>query len=327
MTTPADGEEQAKTKQETGAEYKVSEHNGTCDRYSFKRPRSESIEHLPAPVLPRIEEALKRPADEERSEHSATSSTKSHPTLPSPFPSSDRSFGEFPQQRPQFGPDGGFQRPPGHMHKQSTGSIGSIAPAGGRTPGTHQARQRTAVACRYCRKRKIRCTGISHDPNDPRCSNCRRLDQECIYAPVGAPIQGNYQRQSIPVHADYPRPGHYAHDPRQWPYDPHAYHQERHEYSGRQYIPPPPPPAQQYAYDNNYPSYVPPQPTAYGQFGRLKPETFAVYSAPELPPLNKKDSDEKSGGSPNQVASISNLLSASVPRDRHDDSMLSKLLN
>ncbi|ORY86927.1 hypothetical protein BCR37DRAFT_390651 [Protomyces lactucae-debilis] len=59
-----------------------------------------------------------------------------------------------------------------------------------------QARQRTAVACRYCRKRKIRCTGISQVANDPRCSNCRRLDQECIYAPASAPVHGTYMRPS-----------------------------------------------------------------------------------------------------------------------------------
>lgn len=181
------------------------------------------------------------------------------------------------------------------------------SPAGGRAPGAHQTRQRTAVACRYCRKRKIRCTGISHDPNDPRCSNCRRLDQECIYAPVGAP-QGNFSRgpgadaygrgQSV---SHMPQPGMpQAHNwqgyPQVSPYAPYGQGRGLPGPDGQMHYMPTPgqyapapgyPHGQRYQYDNSYPSYVHDinvaGPQAQGQFGRLKPETFAVYPGPTNP--------------------------------------------
>ncbi|KAF2785631.1 hypothetical protein K505DRAFT_368965 [Melanomma pulvis-pyrius CBS 109.77] len=58
-------------------------------------------------------------------------------------------------------------------------------------PGQHQApapRQRTAIACRYCRRRKIRCSGFEQT-DDGRCSNCMRFNQDCIFTPVSAQTQ------------------------------------------------------------------------------------------------------------------------------------------
>ncbi|KAF2199362.1 hypothetical protein GQ43DRAFT_118778 [Delitschia confertaspora ATCC 74209] len=49
-------------------------------------------------------------------------------------------------------------------------------------------RQRTAIACRYCRRRKIRCTGFEAT-EDGRCGNCLRFNQECIFTPVSAQAQ------------------------------------------------------------------------------------------------------------------------------------------
>ncbi|WPG97721.1 Hypothetical protein R9X50_00050200 [Acrodontium crateriforme] len=49
-------------------------------------------------------------------------------------------------------------------------------------------RQRTAIACRYCRRRKIRCTGFDQS-EDGRCTNCQRFSQECIFTPVSAQAQ------------------------------------------------------------------------------------------------------------------------------------------
>ncbi|KAK4997727.1 hypothetical protein LTR28_013890, partial [Elasticomyces elasticus] len=49
-------------------------------------------------------------------------------------------------------------------------------------------RQRTAIACRYCRRRKIRCSGFDTS-EDGRCSNCQRFSQECIFTPVSAQTQ------------------------------------------------------------------------------------------------------------------------------------------
>ncbi|KAF1963179.1 hypothetical protein CC80DRAFT_565937 [Byssothecium circinans] len=49
-------------------------------------------------------------------------------------------------------------------------------------------RQRTAIACRYCRRRKIRCSGFDVT-DDGRCSNCVRFSQDCIFTPVSAQTQ------------------------------------------------------------------------------------------------------------------------------------------
>ncbi|TGZ82452.1 hypothetical protein EX30DRAFT_185800 [Ascodesmis nigricans] len=49
-------------------------------------------------------------------------------------------------------------------------------------------RQRTAIACRYCRRRKIRCSGFETSP-DGRCANCMRFNQECVFTPVSSATQ------------------------------------------------------------------------------------------------------------------------------------------
>ncbi|KAJ2967098.1 hypothetical protein NQ176_g9833 [Zarea fungicola] len=46
-------------------------------------------------------------------------------------------------------------------------------------------RQRTSIACRYCRKRKIRCSGYQSAPGG-KCQNCARMNQECIFQPVSS---------------------------------------------------------------------------------------------------------------------------------------------
>ncbi|KAF2839819.1 hypothetical protein M501DRAFT_901355, partial [Patellaria atrata CBS 101060] len=57
------------------------------------------------------------------------------------------------------------------------------------------ARQRTAIACRYCRRRKIRCSGFDAN-EDGRCTNCVRFSQECVFTPVSAQTQA-----FVPAHA------------------------------------------------------------------------------------------------------------------------------
>ncbi|MCJ1336603.1 hypothetical protein MMC09_001881 [Bachmanniomyces sp. S44760] len=70
-------------------------------------------------------------------------------------------------------------------------------------PGPHMfnqpaPRQRTAIACRYCRRRKIRCHGFDSSP-DGRCTNCIRFHQECIFTPVSSQAQA-----FVPAHTAYP---------------------------------------------------------------------------------------------------------------------------
>ncbi|EPS40536.1 hypothetical protein H072_5617 [Dactylellina haptotyla CBS 200.50] len=59
-------------------------------------------------------------------------------------------------------------------------------------------RQRTAIACRYCRRRKIRCSGFDSSP-DGRCGNCLRFNQECVFTPVSSQAQA-----FVPAHTQYP---------------------------------------------------------------------------------------------------------------------------
>ncbi|KAF1940683.1 hypothetical protein EJ02DRAFT_349581 [Clathrospora elynae] len=105
-------------------------------------------------------------------------------------------------------------------------------------------RQRTAIACRYCRRRKIRCSGFEAT-EDGRCSNCMRFNQDCIFTPVSAqtqafvpahtvwrgvgqppPMYGAYGQPLPPAsHADAygqpPRPQQYLPSPTAGPYPVH----------------------------------------------------------------------------------------------------------
>ncbi|KAL2020502.1 hypothetical protein VTK56DRAFT_8387 [Thermocarpiscus australiensis] len=57
-------------------------------------------------------------------------------------------------------------------------------------------RQRTSIACRYCRKRKIRCSGYAHTTNG-KCANCDKLRIDCIFQPVSS----NSSTAFVPVSA------------------------------------------------------------------------------------------------------------------------------
>ncbi|OAA36891.1 Zn(2)-C6 fungal-type DNA-binding domain protein [Cordyceps fumosorosea ARSEF 2679] len=46
-------------------------------------------------------------------------------------------------------------------------------------------RRRTSIACRYCRKRKIRCSGYQSVPGG-KCQNCVRMNQGCTFQPVSS---------------------------------------------------------------------------------------------------------------------------------------------
>ncbi|KAK3673181.1 hypothetical protein LTR78_007021 [Recurvomyces mirabilis] len=61
-------------------------------------------------------------------------------------------------------------------------------PMGAYPPPQPAPRQRTAIACRYCRRRKIRCSGFDQS-EDGRCTNCQRFSQECVFTPVSAQTQ------------------------------------------------------------------------------------------------------------------------------------------
>ncbi|KAL2150042.1 hypothetical protein VTH82DRAFT_7718 [Thermothelomyces myriococcoides] len=70
--------------------------------------------------------------------------------------------------------------------------------AAGLPPSQQQSapRQRTSIACRYCRKRKIRCSGYTHTANG-KCANCDKLRIDCIFQPVSS----NSSAAFVPVSA------------------------------------------------------------------------------------------------------------------------------
>jgi hypothetical protein len=68
--------------------------------------------------------------------------------------------------------------------------------AGGAQAQQAAPRQRTSIACRYCRKRKIRCSGYQNTTNG-KCTNCDKLRIECVFQPVSS----NATQAFIPVNA------------------------------------------------------------------------------------------------------------------------------
>ncbi|KAK0725726.1 hypothetical protein B0H67DRAFT_642106 [Lasiosphaeris hirsuta] len=72
-------------------------------------------------------------------------------------------------------------------------------------------RQRTSIACRYCRKRKIRCSGYANTTNG-KCTNCDKLRIDCVFQPVSS----NSSAAFVPVSAV---PGGYRPEPR-WMHSP-----------------------------------------------------------------------------------------------------------
>ncbi|KAI9670798.1 MAG: hypothetical protein M1829_004687 [Trizodia sp. TS-e1964] len=79
--------------------------------------------------------------------------------------------------------------PPQDAYRQASSHLQFNQPA---------PRQRTAIACRYCRRRKIRCSGFESS-EDGRCTNCHRFTQECIFTPVSSQAQA-----FVPAHTAYP---------------------------------------------------------------------------------------------------------------------------
>ncbi|KAI5778723.1 putative C6 transcription factor [Geopyxis carbonaria] len=132
-------------------------------------------------------------------------------------------------------------------------------------------RQRTAIACRYCRRRKIRCSGFETSP-DGRCANCMRFNQECVFTPVssqtqafvpahalvvgrssqlygpqGQPLPAGYQAQGLEYHSHPPPPA--THQPYRLPSpngngesDPRGYMHHELDRRGLPPLPPQPPP-------------------------------------------------------------------------------------
>ncbi|KAH6985601.1 hypothetical protein EDB80DRAFT_756664 [Ilyonectria destructans] len=77
-------------------------------------------------------------------------------------------------------PDQGPPPPHGYFDENPPRGLGAA-------PLLTQAapRQRTSIACNYCRRRKIRCSGYQSAPGG-KCKNCARMNQKCIFQPVSS---------------------------------------------------------------------------------------------------------------------------------------------
>ncbi|KAI1181066.1 hypothetical protein F4777DRAFT_573140 [Nemania sp. FL0916] len=81
-----------------------------------------------------------------------------------------------------------------YSYRQDRGPSGPYAPEYARggpssgaviSHGQSAPRQRTSIACKYCRRRKIRCSGYANSPGG-KCTNCIKMNQECVFQPVSS---------------------------------------------------------------------------------------------------------------------------------------------
>ncbi|KAF1348800.1 hypothetical protein BDV97DRAFT_399349 [Delphinella strobiligena] len=155
-------------------------------------------------------------------------------------------------------------------------------------------RQRTAIACRYCRRRKIRCSGFDHS-EDGRCTNCQRFSQECVFTPVSAqtqafvPAHTVWRNQGAPPQQLYgaygqPLPQQYPSQQQQAQQQQHPYPPQGAPYQGQPMYPMPPNGAPS---QGAHPNVAPPQaatPQPQEVAGRKRP-TDEPHT-PTLPPPN-----------------------------------------
>ncbi|KAH6710997.1 hypothetical protein DL95DRAFT_399942 [Leptodontidium sp. 2 PMI_412] len=163
------------------------------DQSGYPPPREQESQYPPPPGE---EDDRARGAYHQRGQSSGggvtlpSISPYDHYSAPPPngYPADPRGYQQDPYRAPpgQYRDDRGYQQDYGRGGAQNMAFTQS-AP-----------RQRTAIACRYCRRRKIRCSGFDQNP-EGRCSNCQRFQQECIFTPVSSQAQA-----FVPAHAVYP---------------------------------------------------------------------------------------------------------------------------
>lgn len=109
----------------------------------------------------------------------------------SSYPPDPRAQAYYAAQAP--GAFGGGANMYDYGYRQDRGPPGSYPPeyvrgsAGGAviSHGQSAPRQRTSIACKYCRRRKIRCSGYANSPGG-KCTNCIKMNQECVFQPVSS---------------------------------------------------------------------------------------------------------------------------------------------
>ncbi|KAH7029413.1 uncharacterized protein B0I36DRAFT_132386 [Microdochium trichocladiopsis] len=281
------------------------------------------------------------------------------------------------QQRPGMGPGPGQGPGPGPMPgapgpgpapysggydygyrpDRHPGSYGDYGRGGPQMLQQSAPRQRTSIACRYCRRRKIRCSGYQNSPGG-KCTNCIKMNQECIFQPVssssstafvpvsalqngvippGTQLFGAYG-QPIPVPAGAPPPGYPGPNP---PYEQPlpsptgsygSFTEDRGDSSRRRPRPPDEdhgmrlPPPNTFPPDDNRrrspssssPGYLQPYPGAPAQHA---PASFDNRTPP---PRGSPSGTQPGGQAPNSVMSLGNIMDSAPGRDI-DTNMLGRL--
>ncbi|KAI0172419.1 hypothetical protein GGR52DRAFT_404892 [Hypoxylon sp. FL1284] len=109
---------------------------------------------------------------------------------PAPYQPQVLPPGADPRAQPYFG---GYGTPAPYDSHFRDQAVAAAATYPGGTyhrdvvpPSHHSApRQRTSIACRYCRRRKIRCSGYQNNPGG-KCVNCVKMNQDCVFQPVSS---------------------------------------------------------------------------------------------------------------------------------------------
>ncbi|KAF7870304.1 hypothetical protein EAF04_004050 [Stromatinia cepivora] len=114
-------------------------------------------------------------------------------------------------------PPTGYDAPPPYAYHDGRGYSQEQAPSAQPMAFKQSApRQRTAIACKYCRRRKIRCSGFNADGSGGQCTNCMRFKQECVFTPVSS------AQAFVPLEALYAAKGGVPVGPEQQVYGAHG---------------------------------------------------------------------------------------------------------
>lgn len=281
------------------------------------------------------------------------------PVQPHP---TDARAGYPPQQDPRAGPYYQSQRPMppspyaqdsyGYAYRPDRGPPGYPGdyPPGGAGPAAMQhqqaaPRQRTSIACRYCRRRKIRCSGYQNSPGG-KCTNCIKMNQECVFQPVssaastafvpvsalqnippGTQLYGSYG-QPLPGGggASYPPPGQYD-QPLPSPTGSFAGYPDDRSDAGRRRQRPPEedhamrlPPPTTFPEDNirrrspsssSSPNHLAPYPPLSAQ-----PPPQPPYDSRTPPPRGSPSGPPPTGTSANSVMSLGSIMDSNHDIDR-----------
>ncbi|KAK0612322.1 hypothetical protein B0T17DRAFT_511532 [Bombardia bombarda] len=174
-------------------------------------------------------------------------------------------------------------------------------------------RQRTSIACRYCRKRKIRCSGYANTING-KCINCDKLRIECIFQPVSSNASTAFVPVSAvpggvppgtPLYGAYGQPLHPSQGGHQPPPPQQQQQEQQQQQQQRLYQHSPPDyPSSLHSPTSHYPSYDDrdvsrrrARPAEEDHVMRLPPPTFP----PDEDPRRRSPASNHSSGTPPTV--------------------------